>query len=86
MSDDTQPASYAAAEEELDRILRSLEDDDVDVDQLSEQVARARDLITWCRGRLATAEVSITELLDDDADAGVSPEPTPTAQPEPPQS
>lgn len=69
MSPDTTPTSYAAAEQELDGILRSLEDDDVDVDQLSSQVARARELITWCRGRLATAEVSITELLDTEPGA-----------------
>lgn len=61
-----QPASYREAEEELEAILTRLEADEVDVDELSTQVARARQLITWCRGRLAQAEVSITELLADD--------------------
>lgn len=68
MTEDLQmrePDSYAEAEDELAAILASLESDDVDVDQLSAQVARARWLIEWCRARLATAEVSISELLAD---------------------
>lgn len=61
-----QPASYREAEEELEAILTRLEADEVDVDELSTHVARARQLITWCRARLAQAELSITELLEDE--------------------
>ncbi|MEO2107999.1 MAG: exodeoxyribonuclease VII small subunit [Actinomycetota bacterium] len=63
-----EPDSYADAEQELETILEALEADDVDVDELSSRVARARELITWCRGRLRTAEVTITELLADPDD------------------
>jgi exonuclease VII small subunit len=48
MSEDD-PRSYAAAEAELEHIVASLEAEQVDVDQLSVHVQRARTLITWCR-------------------------------------
>lgn len=64
-SDDV-PASYAAAEAELQEILEALESEAVDVDELSSHVQRAKSLITWCRERVASAEVTITELLDGD--------------------
>ena len=62
-----EPESYAAAEAELTAILAALESEQVDVDALSAHVARARELIEWCRARVAAAEVSVTELLADDA-------------------
>ena len=60
------PVSYAAAETELEEILAALEDEAVDVDQLSGHVQRAKALISWCRERVAQAELSVTELLSDD--------------------
>jgi exodeoxyribonuclease VII small subunit len=60
------PMSYAAAEAELEAILAALEDEAVDVDQLSGHVERAKALISWCRQRVAQAELSITELLADE--------------------
>jgi exodeoxyribonuclease VII small subunit len=61
------PASYAEAEAELQAILAALESDEVDVDELTGLVERAKALITWCRTRVQTAEVAITELLSDEA-------------------
>ena len=60
------PTSYAAAETELEGILAALESEQVDVDELSTHVVRARELITWCRDHVAKAEVTITELLADE--------------------
>lgn len=64
--DGREPASYAAAELELEEILAALEDEAVDVDQLSGHVERAKTLITWCRQRVAQAELTVTELLAED--------------------
>ena len=64
------PASYAAAEAELEEILTALEGEGVDVDQLSDHVQRARQLITWCRAQVASAEIAVTELLADTPPAG----------------
>lgn len=63
--DSAAPASYAAAEAELEEILRALESEGVDVDELSAHVRRAKGLITWCRAQVAAAEITITELLAD---------------------
>ncbi|WP_370328351.1 exodeoxyribonuclease VII small subunit [Euzebya sp.] len=65
-----EPESYAAAEAELQQILTALESESVDVDELSGHVERAKVLITWCREQVARAEVTITELLDDEDEAG----------------
>ncbi|MEE8600503.1 exodeoxyribonuclease VII small subunit [Euzebya tangerina] len=64
-TDAAEPSSYAEAEAELEQILEALESEQVDVDELSAHVARARELITWCRATVARAEVTITELLDE---------------------
>jgi exodeoxyribonuclease VII small subunit len=48
MPDATEQPGYAAALDELDKILRELEGSDVDVDHLADRVARASELITLC--------------------------------------
>lgn len=55
----TPPDGYAAAVAELDVILREIEDDDVDVDLLSTRVARAAELITYCRDRIDAARTAV---------------------------
>jgi exodeoxyribonuclease VII small subunit len=64
----TDPQSYAAAEVELEEILAALESEEVDVDELSGHVQRAKTLITWCRAQVASAEVTVAELLADAAE------------------
>ena len=48
---------------ELDTILRRLEQDDVDVDRLVADVARAAELLGWCRERLARATIEIEHVV-----------------------
>jgi exodeoxyribonuclease VII small subunit len=72
MSNDTgrTPAGYAAALAELEQILGELERADVDVDRLAAQVARAAELIGFCRDRISSARLSIEQVvtgLDDRA-------------------
>lgn len=72
MSEPDQPTSYAAAVGELDEILAAIERDEVDVDVLSNKVARAVTLVQFCRERLAAAEVEVERVvadLDADSDA-----------------
>lgn len=65
---DPEPAGYVAAVEELEAILAEIEDDTVDIDRLGEQVARAAELLRWCRARLRTAtdavEAAAADLVD----------------------
>jgi exodeoxyribonuclease VII small subunit len=56
---------YADAMAELETILAELERDDVDIDHLTERVARAAALIELCRARIETARLDVTRLVED---------------------
>jgi exodeoxyribonuclease VII small subunit len=60
---DKNEIGYAEALEELESILESLEDDDVDVDELAERVQRASELIELCRERIGKAKLRIEEVV-----------------------
>lgn len=61
---------YAAAVAELETLLAALERDDVDVDQLATDVARAAELIRVCRTRIERARVDVERIVADlDLDA-----------------
>jgi len=62
-TDTDQPAGYAEAVAELDRILASLDDDGLDVDDLGRRVARAAGLIAWCRQRVAAARFEVEQVV-----------------------
>jgi len=55
--------TYAKALKELNSILSDLESDDVDVDVLAEKVARASELIEFCRQRISGAKMQIEEVV-----------------------
>lgn len=57
------PAGYAAAMAELEAILDEIDRDDVDVDVLTRRVARAAELIRWCRGRIVGAQVEVERIV-----------------------
>lgn len=54
---------YAESMAELEAILASLENDDVDIDALASQVERASQLIAHCEGRLRSTELSLQTIL-----------------------
>ena len=58
-----QGLTYAKAIKELNKILSDLESDDVDVDVLAEKVARASELIEFCRQRISGAKMQIEEVV-----------------------
>lgn len=61
MTDDE--LGYADALAELDRILAELEDEDVDVDVLSDRVRRAGELVALCRRRILGARLEVAQAL-----------------------
>ena len=65
MSEPLDELSYAAAMAELESILADLERDDVDIDHLTERVARAATLIELCRTRIESARLDVTRLVED---------------------
>jgi exodeoxyribonuclease VII small subunit len=62
--------TYRQAIEELETILRALETDAVDVDDLTVRVERSAELIRLCRHKLRNAEASLDRVFDtlDDED------------------
>ncbi len=62
--------TYREALEELENILRALETDAVDVDDLTTRVERSAELIRLCRHKLRHAEASLDKVFDtlDDED------------------
>lgn len=62
------PASaltYADAVAELEAILEGLEGDELDVDRLTAQVARAAELIGECRDRIAKTRFEVERIVAD---------------------
>jgi len=64
----TEPAGsdigYADAMAELDTILGELDDDNIDIDVLSERVERAAELIAVCRSRIGSAQERVAQIVE----------------------
>ncbi|MCB0550506.1 MAG: exodeoxyribonuclease VII small subunit [Phaeodactylibacter sp.] len=56
--------SYEEALQELQQIVAQLQEDAVSVDELSEKVKRAAELIAYCREKLRTTEESLEGLFE----------------------
>ncbi len=68
---------FSAAMDELERILKGIEDERVDIDVLGRELGRAAELLELCRGKIRRAEVEVTQIVqsleeaataDDDED------------------
>ena len=58
--------TYQEAQEQLERIVASVENEELDVDILSEQVQRAMQLIAFCRSKLKHTEAAINQAFEDE--------------------
>jgi len=56
--------SYEEAMQELQQIVAQLQEDAVGVDELSEKVKRAAELIAYCRETLRQTEESLEGLFE----------------------
>lgn len=56
--------SYEEAMEELQSIIGDLQSEAIGIDQLSDKVKRAAELIEYCKTKLRTTEEDINTLLD----------------------
>ena len=57
--------SYAAALEELEKILADMESNELDLDTLSEKVKRAAFLTKLCKTKLRSTTEEIDKILED---------------------
>ena len=60
---DREVPSFRAAIDELETILRRIESEEVDIDRLAAEVARATELVEVCRAKLRRAEVQVTQIV-----------------------
>lgn len=85
--------TYRDAIAELETILRALETDTVDVDELTARVQRSAQLIRLCKQKLRTAEEAIDRVFEnldqDEEEPGimeVPPSPAPRPRPSAPDA
>lgn len=57
--------SYNEAVSEIQEILNQIEDDELDIDILSEKVKRVSALIKLCKKKLHQTEIEVQKILDD---------------------
>ena len=60
-----QEEKYEQAFQELQGIVRSMESDELDIDQMSEQLKRAQVLIKTCKDKLTKADEEIKRILNE---------------------
>jgi len=61
----TKKPNYKAALDELQTIIQDIESGNIPVDQLSEHVKRAAELIKTCRTILRTTEEDVARILEE---------------------
>ena len=54
---------YEAAFAELQSIVNKMENDELDIDQLSEQLKRAQEIIKFCKDKLTKTDEEIKKIL-----------------------
>jgi len=57
---------YEQAYQELQTIVRHMENDELDIDQMSEQLKRAQQLIKLCKDKLTKTDKEIKKILAED--------------------
>lgn len=57
---------YEEAIKQLETIAQKMENDEYDIDQLAEQLTKARELIKMCKDKLTKSDEEIQRLLADE--------------------
>lgn len=57
------PINYEAAVAELEQIVAKMENDQLDIDQMSVQLRRAKELIKLCQDKLTKTDEEIQKIL-----------------------
>ena len=59
---------YEEAMRQLQEIVRKMENDELDIDQMTEQLKHAQELIKICRDKLMKTDEEIRNLLKNDSE------------------
>lgn len=57
---------YEEAVAQLEEIVNKMENDELDIDQLSDQLKRAKELVKLCKDKLTKTDEEIKKLLSED--------------------
>ncbi len=57
---------YEQAYQELQTIVRRMENDELDIDQMSDQLKRAQQLIKLCKDKLIKTDEEIKKILAEE--------------------
>ena len=55
---------YAQALEKLEEIIKQIENEEIDIDELSQKVQEASALIKVCREKVTRAELEVKDVVD----------------------
>ena len=61
-----QEMKYEKAYAELQAIVRQMENDELDIDQMADQLKRAQELIKLCKDKLTKTDEEIKKILAQD--------------------
>lgn len=56
--------TYAAAKAEIEKIVKMIESDELDVDQLTKHVKRASELVEFCKKKLTETDKELQKVLE----------------------
>ena len=62
----TKEIKYEEAVALLEEIVDKMENDELDIDQLSDQLKRAKELVKLCKDKLTKTDGEIKKLLSED--------------------
>jgi exodeoxyribonuclease VII small subunit len=57
--------NYESAVKELEEIVRKMENDQLDIDSLTEQLKRAQQLVKICKDKLTKTDEEIKQILEE---------------------
>jgi exodeoxyribonuclease VII small subunit len=57
--------TYSQALKELEKIVKEIESEEVDIDILAEKIKRASQILVFCKGKLRTAEDEVKKVLTE---------------------
>lgn len=68
-----EPTNYEQAMAELENIVAKVENNEMNIDDLTAQLSRAQQLIKFCRERLLKTEEEVKKILSSDTDVQENP-------------
>lgn len=68
-----EPTNYEQAMAELENIVAKVENNEMNIDDLTAQLSRAQQLIKFCRRRLLKTEEEVKKILSSDTDVQENP-------------